>query len=89
MHNFDPPMFPCGITNPNLTSLEVSIDLLTINTSPGCTGVPIFGNVLLNCPLTITSICPIIQDVLTPGCGNFGGGATTTGLQTLDLITCG
>ena len=88
LHNFDPPTLPCGINNPGLTSLVINIDLTNITTSGGCTGVPIFGNVLLGCPLTNTAVCPIIQDVLTPGCNTFGGGTTTTGMYSLTLTNC-
>ena len=79
LHNFAPPELPCGIDAPNLTSLVINIDLLTINATSNCTGIPIFGNVLLNCPLTNMSICPIDEDVLSPGC-SFGVGQTNPGL---------
>ena len=88
LHNFDPPALPCGINNPGITSLLVNIDITSITTNGGCTGIPIFGNVLLNCPLTNTSVCPIIQDVLTTGCNTFGGGTTTTGMYSLDIASC-
>ena len=88
LHNFGPPTLPCGITNPNITSLLVTIDLLNISASTNCTGIPIFGNTLINCPLTTSSICPIVQDVLSPGC-MFGVGATATGTYSLDLLSCG
>ncbi|MCB0580179.1 MAG: hypothetical protein KDD10_12830, partial [Phaeodactylibacter sp.] len=89
LHNFNPPMIPCGLNNPSLTSLVVSINITDITASADCTGIPIFGNVLVGCPLTTTAVCPIIQDVLTPGCGGFGGGATAPGGFSLDLIGCG
>ncbi|MFK7806610.1 MAG: gliding motility-associated C-terminal domain-containing protein [Saprospiraceae bacterium] len=88
LHNFDPPTFPCGIVNPVLTSLDINIDIVSITGSGMCTNFPVFGNVLLNCPLTTTSICPIVQDVLTSGC-NFGSGATSAGMYSLDVLTCG
>jgi hypothetical protein len=87
LHNFDPPVLPCPISNPSLTSLVVSIERTNITATPNCVGIPIYGNVLRNCG--IGNICTIIEEVLTPGCGTFGAGdsnfpATTT----LDLITC-
>ncbi|KAA3634300.1 MAG: hypothetical protein DWQ02_11685, partial [Bacteroidetes bacterium] len=88
LHNFDPPTLPCGINNPSITSLLVDIDITNITASGSCTGIPLFGNVLLNCSLTPPGICPIIQDVLTPGCGTFGGGATAVGTYSLDIATC-
>jgi gliding motility-associated-like protein len=88
LHNFDPPVLPCGINNPSVTSLVITIDVTNITSSTECSGIPIYGNVLLNCALTTTSVCTIIQDVLTPGCGAFGGGATVTGLYSLDIATC-
>ena len=90
LHNFGPPTLPCGITSPNVTGVEITIDLLTINTSANCAGIVNYGNVLLNCPLTTTAVCPIIQDVLSVGCNNFGAGTTATGSYTLDLVgDCG
>ena len=79
LHNFNPPVLPCGINNPNLTSLVVTIDITSITASAACTGIPIFGNVLRNCPLP--GVCTIIEEVLTPGCGMFGGGATAPSFQ--------
>ena len=49
LHNFNPPR-SCGINNPSITSLIVEIDITNITASGNCTGIPIFGNVLLNCP---------------------------------------
>ncbi|MCB0654221.1 MAG: hypothetical protein KDC85_23275, partial [Saprospiraceae bacterium] len=42
----------------------------------------------MNCSLNNTSVCPIIQDVLTPGCNTFGGGSSVTGMYSLDIATC-
>ncbi len=89
LHNFDPPVLPCGINNPTLTSLVVNIDVTSVIGSPGCSNFPVFGNVLSNCALTTSSVCPIIEEVLTPGCNQFGGGTTGPGMFSLDLITCG
>ena len=88
LHNFDPPILPCGINNPSITSLVVNIDIISINSSVDCSGIPLFGNILLNCSLNNTSVCPIIQDVLTPGCNTFGGGSSVTGMYSLDIATC-
>jgi len=89
LHNFVPPTLPCGLNNPSITSLVVNIDITNITTTASCTGIPIFGNVIFDCPLTTTAVCVISQDVLTPGCGTFGGGATATGTYSLDIATCG
>ena len=88
LHNFEPPSLPCGLNNPNLTDVDVSIELISFNNNPGCVGVPIFGNVLLNCPLTTTAVCPIVQDVLSPGCG-FGIGSNIVGTYSLSMASCG
>ena len=88
LHNFSAPPLPCGLTNPSLTTVNATIDLLTVTTSMDCTGIPFFGNVLLNCPLTNTAVCPIVQDVLSVACG-FGTGQQNPGSYTLDLSTCG
>jgi len=71
LHNFDPPTLPCGLNSPNITSLVVNINITNITTDPGCNMVPIFGNVLFDCDLTTTAICPIVQDVLSTGCVYF------------------
>ena len=90
LHNFTPPStLPCGLNNPNVTSLLVTINLMTINTSADCDGIRLFGNVLRNCPLTNTSICPIMEDALgNGGCNSFGVGQTTTGVYSLDIANC-
>ncbi|MCB0599545.1 MAG: hypothetical protein KDD28_36090, partial [Phaeodactylibacter sp.] len=88
LHNFNPPMLPCGLNNPSLTSLLISINITDITASADCTGIPLFGNVLVGCPLTTTAVCPIIGDVLS-GCGVFGVGSSVTGGYSLDLIGCG
>jgi gliding motility-associated-like protein len=88
LHNFDPPELPCGINNPSVLSLLISIDITNLTSSNSCPGIPLFGNVLQNCSLTDNSVCTIIQDVLTPGCNTFGGGATTTGTYSLDIASC-
>ena len=87
LHNFSPPALPCGVVSPSITSLTVSIELLTINTSAGCTGIPIFGNVHRNCSLSPPGVCGNIRDVLTPGCDGYGGGQTTPGTYSLDIAT--
>ena len=88
LHNFNPPILPCGLETATLLSVEVSINLESITGIGGCTNLPIFGNVLLNCPLTPTSICPIVQDVLSPGCA-FGAGQSNIGTYFLLLNSCG
>ena len=80
--------YPVESMPPNITSCVITIDITNITTNAGCTGIPIFGNVLLNCPLTPVAVCPIVQDVLSPGC-TFGAGATTAGTYSLDITTCG
>ena len=76
-HDFPYPPIPCGLTNPNITNLLVTIELLNITTIPVCAGIAIFGNVYVNCDLAQIS-CSVDQEVLTIGCGAFGGGQTTT-----------
>lgn len=88
LHNFNPPVLPCGLEDANLVSAEITISIFDINSIPVCNNVANFGNVLLNCPLTLTSICPIVQDVLSPGCA-FGVGQPNTGTFTLNLEDCG
>ncbi len=88
LHNFEQPEVPCGLANLTLASMNIEINIMDINTNTACTGVPIFGNVLLNCPLTTSAVCPIVQDVLSPAC-NFGIGATTPGISSLNPMTCG
>ncbi|MFT6129306.1 MAG: hypothetical protein ACJATN_001028, partial [Neolewinella sp.] len=88
LHNFTPLDLPCEIGSPVLVSVGIEIDLTDVSATGGCVGVPVFGNVLLNCSLTPVGICPIIQDVLTPGCATFGGGATSTGTYSLDVLSC-
>jgi len=87
LHNFEQPEPPCGINNLTLLSAEISIELINYNTSVNCSGVPVFGNVLLNCPLTNTSVCGIQADMLAPGCGNYAG-TTDLGTYTLNLTDC-
>ncbi len=87
LHNFNPPEPPCGIDNLTLGSVVISIDLINYDAEGNCGNVPIFGNVHLNCPLTTSSICGIIQDVLSPGC-NFGEGQTNPGTYSLSLAGC-
>ncbi len=88
LHNFDPVVLPCGLESASLISVDITIVIESNSGISPCTNVPIFGNVLLNCPLTTNSICPIVQDVLTPGCA-FGGGQSTPGTYTLNLNSCG
>tara|TARA_B100000795_G_scaffold56810_1_gene37543 strand:+ start:3858 stop:5753 length:1896 start_codon:yes stop_codon:yes gene_type:complete len=88
LHNFIPPELPCGLENAQITSVVANIEIISINNSTNCNGVPIFGNVLLNCVLSTSSICPIEQDVLSAGCA-FGQGVTTTGNYSLNLSGCG
>ena len=85
LHNFTPPSFLC---DPDVTSLLITIDIMSITTIPDCDGTSIFGNILRNCALTTTSICGITEDVLTTGCNAFGGGQTTPGVYSLDLANC-
>ncbi|MEL6805646.1 MAG: hypothetical protein AAFO91_17895, partial [Bacteroidota bacterium] len=86
LHNFDVPALPCGLETAIIQELNVSIDLQNINAA-GCPGIPIFGNVLFDCALSVTSICPIEQDVLSPGC-SFGIGEDNIGLYTLNVASC-
>ena len=79
LHNFTPPTLPC-IDNANITSLLISVDITDITTSPECSGIVLFGNVLRNCALTTTAVCGITEDVLTTGCNTFGGGQTNPGI---------
>jgi len=88
LHNIGPPLVPCGLTAPTVTSLVVNVEILTITTSMDCSNVPVFGNILFGCPLSTTSVCPIEDDVLSVGC-SFGGGATSAGNYSLDITGCG
>lgn len=88
LHNFIPPILPCGLEDANLVTAVITISVFEINNIPACNDVANFGNVLLNCPLTTSAICPIVQDVLSPGC-SFGAGQPNTGVYTLDLEGCG
>ncbi|MEZ4987819.1 MAG: hypothetical protein R2795_22790 [Saprospiraceae bacterium] len=85
LHNFTVPDLPCfsGVTT--FTEVGITINIADITVDNACNGIPIYGNVLLNCGLTPPGVCPIIQDVLSPGCGTFGVGATMPGVYTLQL----
>ncbi len=88
LHNFPGPALPCGLEDAILSDVIITIEIIDITTAGTCNNVPIFGNVLLNCPLTTTASCLIVQDVLSPGC-QFGIATTTTGVYTLNLVACG
>jgi gliding motility-associated-like protein len=88
LHNFEPIDLPCGFENASLMAVEISITLESNSGIIGCNNIPVFGNVMLNCPLTTSSICPIVQDVLSPGCA-FGSGQTAMGTYSLSLNSCG
>jgi len=88
LHNFISPELPCGLENAQITSVVANIEIISINSVPNCAGIPTFGNVLIDCALSTSSICPIVQDVLTPGC-NFGGGTPSIGSYSLNLSGCG
>ena len=88
LHNFVSPELPCGLENAQITSVVANIEIVAINSISNCSGIPIFGNVLIDCALSTNSICTIVQDVLTPGC-NFGGGTPTIGSYSLNLSGCG
>jgi gliding motility-associated-like protein len=88
LHNFTIPDLPCSSNTTVISSLEIGINIESLTSSAACNGIPIYGNVLLNCALTPPGVCTIIQDVLTPGCGNFGGGATTPGDYAMTLTDC-
>lgn len=91
LHNFTPPVLPCGVVAPNLTSVNIAINLMSINQTVACSPIPVFGNVIIeqNCTLAPVDVCGIVRDVLSPGCNGFGAGTTATGTYTLDLISCG
>jgi len=87
LHNFDPPVLPCGIVSPSLTSLTIEINLSDITTSTDCIDVPIFGNVLLNTP--INGVRDLVEDILSPGCRlNWGTGSRVTGVFTENIAAC-
>jgi gliding motility-associated-like protein len=88
LHNFSPIDLPCGLESASLTSVDITITLESNTGTNACENIPVFGNVLLNCPLTTNSICTIVQDVLSPGCA-FGAGQTTMGTFSLNLNSCG
>ena len=88
LHNFVSPELPCGLENAQITSVVANIEIISINSISNCTGIPIFGNVLIDCALSTNSICTIVQDVLTPGC-DFGGGTPAIGSYSLNLSGCG
>ncbi|MFK7756602.1 MAG: gliding motility-associated C-terminal domain-containing protein [Flavobacteriales bacterium] len=88
LHNFIPVEPPCGLENATLIDVAITIDITDQTTTPGCSNIVYFGNVLLNCDLSTTAVCPIVQDVLSFGC-NFGIGSPNVGTYSLGLNGCG
>ncbi len=86
--NFPPPTPPSGLCNLTLSALDITIELFDVNdnTAPDCNFFSNFGNVYVDC--NVNQICPVVQDVLTSGCDNFGTGSTTPGVSSLDLLAC-
>lgn len=94
LHNFSvPPETSCGTSVVTSAIVEISINSIDVSgLPPPCFFIAAFGNVLIDAgglPFG-AGCCAVSQDVLTPGCGSFGGGAPGPTTESLDLvIDCG